>query len=327
MPEEKTFYFSEDGGELEFNVTVDSKGNATITVTKGSADFNAIYWDDGEGGDAGLDGPLNMNGGGSRDEDGNAIDWNGAAPLSMPGLGNDGPRQFDGVFDEDGNKTTYLEQGETLEIELDWGEGFDFDNLTNIGIRATSVGDDGGSIKAVSSPGDDPEEPEVPDDPVGSEKVMFFFKNPENDELKAYTVQNGHEGGVPFTGAVKEIEETVLADFLEASGYEMDDLAGIAHPLDLDYPNTSDEDAEDQTEYTTYGDTTEADLEALRWEGTWVVWNEDGEFDVPGDGEIWQGQSSSDSSSVLLGDADQFYGDEDDSGEGSQDEDLDAELV
>lgn len=274
MPDDtKTFTFDEDG--VSFIVTVNRDGTATVEVTEGSADFNAIYWDDGDGGDFGLGGPLNMNGGGSRDENGDAIGWNDGVPLSMPGLGNDGPRQFDGVFDEDGNKTTYLEEGETLEIELDWGEGFDFDDLINIGIRATSVGDDGGSIKAVSSP-DEPEEPEVPDDPeVVSQKLVYFVRKDDYDPdedgspYQAYLISKED-----FTDFTDNDLDAVRAAFEEDLDLEDGDIVGIA------YVDGTGEGEEFSIEYESFEDDVALEDLAESWgEGFVGHWKWDPDYD------------------------------------------------
>ena len=289
MPDDtKTFTFEEDG--VSFIVTVNRDGTATIEVTEGSADFNAIYWDDGGDGGAGLDGPLNMNGEGSRDDDGNAIDWDGAAALSMPGLGNDGPSQLDDVFDDEGNKATYLEAGQTLDIEIDWGEDFDFDNLTNIGVRATSVGgDEGGSIKAVSG-----EDPEVPDDQPEEEydKLWFYFENDDFDKdslapYKTYIVEKSD--GSNFS---EQDKLDVLEDLKLIGGYDDDAFAGIRTR------NASDE---EDTEYFPEDGVDEDHLKDSNYNWVHLHWDADADADAnPFTGGPIGAESGSDSSGIPM---------------------------
>lgn len=153
----KVFEYQVDG--LSYTVTVYADGErffADIAVTEGAMDVNAVYFgdDNPSGPSVQLDGPLNMNGGGSR-LGSEAVQWDDAVELSTPGLGPDGA-----------DKDTFLSEGDTLTVELD------IESLNEIdffGIRATSTTTDEGSIKAVSG---EPEEPEDPEDEV-FDKVFF----------------------------------------------------------------------------------------------------------------------------------------------------------
>lgn len=164
MVQEKVFEYQTEG--LAYTVTVslgaDGKYYASITILEGSADINAVYWGDDnlEGDSAALPGPLNMTGGGSSFE-GEPVQWDNALKLSDPGLGESG--------DE---KETYLQAGDTLQVELDIES---LDEIAFFGIRATSTSTPEGSIKAVSG---DPEEPEEP----LYDKVFFDYGTDENGE-------------------------------------------------------------------------------------------------------------------------------------------------
>lgn len=127
---------------LTFRVTVtqgaDGAFSAQIDVLEGSADFNALYY-----GDSVLDGTsftlgksLGMNGAGQVDQDGNPVDWDGALKLSDAGLGKLGADKF-----------TFLTAGESLSVSL---TGVDsWDDVAELGVRATSTSTDAGSIKTV----------------------------------------------------------------------------------------------------------------------------------------------------------------------------------
>ena len=135
---------------LSFTVNIyqlpSGKFEAAITVLEGHADFNAIYFgdevDDGSSfAFGGKDQNLNMNGR-DLDHDGNAVDWDGGIKLSSPGLGRSGV-----------SKETYLTSGETMTVSLP--SITSFDQLQNIGIRATSTSTPEGSIKCVLNQDDD----------------------------------------------------------------------------------------------------------------------------------------------------------------------------
>lgn len=176
----KTFEYSQNG--LSYTVTVyedpDNPGSfkADITVNEGSMDVNAVYWssEDYDGDSAApTRGPLNMNGEGSQYE-GEEISWEDGKELSDPGLGPDGE-----------NKETFLQEGETLTIDLDGLESLD--DIDFFGIRATSVNGDG-SIKGVSGDPEEPEEPgpdPEPEEPNTYDKV-FFISNPDGPGGKPY---------------------------------------------------------------------------------------------------------------------------------------------
>jgi hypothetical protein len=127
---------------LTFRVTVtqgeDGAFSAQIEVLEGSADFNALYY-----GDTILDGTsftlgksLGMNGAGQFDQDGNLVDWDGALKLSDAGLGRLGADKF-----------TFLTAGESLNVAL---SGVDsWDDVAELGVRATSTSTAAGSIKTV----------------------------------------------------------------------------------------------------------------------------------------------------------------------------------
>lgn len=153
----KVFSYVEDG--LSYTVTVyeqDGQFFADITVDEGAMDVNAIYFgdDDFSGDSAALKGPLNMNGGGSQ-LDGETVQWDSAEKLSDPGLGREGA-----------DKETYLQEGDTLTVELDITS---LDEIDVFGIRATSTTTESGSIKGVSG---EPEEPVDPEEPT-YDKVFF----------------------------------------------------------------------------------------------------------------------------------------------------------
>lgn len=131
----REFYCVEDG--LSFTVRVTQLPDGTfqgkIIVTEGAADFNALYYgDDTDDGDSyGLKGNLNMNGD-------DKPDWDGATKLSDPGLGKAGA-----------DKPTYLTTGEYYSFPLAIDS---FDDVAELGIRATSTSTPEGSIKCVLTP-------------------------------------------------------------------------------------------------------------------------------------------------------------------------------
>lgn len=133
-PAYREFDIVENGLSYTVRVTQapDGSFSATITVIEGAADFNALYFGDAvdDGSSAALKGNLNMNGRGDPD-------WDGAIKLSDPGLGKAGAA-----------KPTYLEAGESFTFKL---PGVDsFDDITTIGVRATSTSTPEGSIKSVA---------------------------------------------------------------------------------------------------------------------------------------------------------------------------------
>lgn len=143
MPETKVFTYETDG--LSYTVTVyeeDGVFKADIKVEEGAMDVNAVYFGDDNftGESASLDvKSLNMN-------DGDDTQWDQAVKLSDPGLGNNEIENE--VLSSDGDlKDTYLQEGDTLTIELDISN---LDDIDFFGIRATSTSTPEGSIKAVS---------------------------------------------------------------------------------------------------------------------------------------------------------------------------------
>jgi hypothetical protein len=137
----KITVFQEPGGEF----------HAQIEVLEGSADFNALYFGDDvlDGSSFSFGKSLGMNGAGQTDQYGNLVDWDSGVKLSDPGLGKLGL-----------NKDTYLTAGETMIVSL---PGVDsWDDVAEIGVRATSTSTPSGSIKTVLEPVDVVEEPEEP---------------------------------------------------------------------------------------------------------------------------------------------------------------------
>jgi len=134
----KVFTFEEDGLSYTITVSQDEDGGfyASLTILEGHADINALYFGDSDftGKSASLAGPLNMNG--APPVDGENVQWDDALELSRPGLGPDADA-----------KETYLQEGETLRIDLPITS---LDEIDFIGIRATSTSTPEGSIKGVS---------------------------------------------------------------------------------------------------------------------------------------------------------------------------------
>jgi hypothetical protein len=148
---------TELGLTFRITVTQDADGafSAQIEVLEGSADFNALYY-----GDTILDGTsftlsksLGMNGAGQVDQDGNVVDWDGALKLSDAGLGKLGEDKF-----------TFLTAGESMSVNL---TGVDsWDDVAELGIRATSTSTASGSIKTVLEQEDPDTDPDTdPDGP------------------------------------------------------------------------------------------------------------------------------------------------------------------
>ncbi|MCC5954989.1 MAG: hypothetical protein JJU07_02725 [Natronohydrobacter sp.] len=190
----RIFTYQENG--LSYTVTVferDGQIFADITVTSGFMDVNAVYIgdDDFSGTSANLGGPLNMNGGGSQYE-GETVQWDDAIALSRPGLGSEGT-----------DKTTFLQEGETLTVLLnvDSIEDVDF-----FGIRATSTSTPEGSIKGVSGdPEDDDGDDGGDDDGDATYSKVFFVYDPDADIL----------GGFIFTADdLPEDAEGTFADYV-----------------------------------------------------------------------------------------------------------------
>lgn len=163
-PPSKEFLCCEDGLSFTVKLYVNDLGimMAKLTVVEGAADFNALYFgddtDDGSSfGFGKSDTNLNMNGAGTVDHEGNPVDWDGGIKLSEPGLGKAGTA-----------KETYLTAGETLYIPLPGVESWD--DVENIGVRATSTTTPEGSIKCVATDLDDEDE-DAHDDKEPSEEV------------------------------------------------------------------------------------------------------------------------------------------------------------
>lgn len=197
----KTFTYSQDGLSYDVVISVGEDGNlqATITVTEGSMDINAVYWGDDDHSEpsANLGGPLNMNGEGSLYE-GERIQWDGGEEVSRPGLRGEGSdkHSFIDASDSDNNSFT-----------VDLPAGLTLDDIDFFGIRATSV-NGGGSIKGVSGDPeiDDPEEPDEPDEPdepgddITHGKILFdgfnwvFPTEPDPNEWNFDFLPEGSEG-------------------------------------------------------------------------------------------------------------------------------------
>jgi hypothetical protein len=131
----KSYNIVYTGLELKINVIDIGNGQARFEIKciTGSADINAIYYNDGvaDGNSYNLGGSLNMNGSG--------IDWDGGIKLSDAGLGKAG-----------WDKQTALTAGESyvFDTTLDWLK------LDDLGIRATSTSTAEGSIKGVDGSAD-----------------------------------------------------------------------------------------------------------------------------------------------------------------------------
>lgn len=166
----KVFNYQSDGLSYSINLFTAEDGTiqATITVTEGHADFNAVYWGDDEfsGASESLNGPLNMNGAEGSTYDDQAVQWDEAQKLSSPGLGKLGA-----------DKPSYLTTGESYTFTLDGATSLD--DIDYLGIRATSTSTPSGSIKEIAVPEVPPVDPEdcldhdkdaypdIPDDTYG----------------------------------------------------------------------------------------------------------------------------------------------------------------
>lgn len=210
---EKIFNYVEDG--LSYTVTLTQEGNgpvmATITVTSGFMDVNAVYFadDNHSQGDANLKGPLNMNGAGSQ-FDGTNIKWDGYAPdTSQPGLGPLGTSK-PSFLSADGNDT----MGPFVLTS-----SMSLDDISYLGIRATSTSTAEGSIKGVSVP-EEPEDPGDCDLPDGANKVLFLL--PEEDGTEYGITILSHDAPLP-TGLTEEqairldpdVENPTLQDYYD----------------------------------------------------------------------------------------------------------------
>lgn len=212
----KTFEYHGEG--LSYTVTVYEKGGkfeASITVTEGAMDVNAIYFgdDDFSGKSESLKGPLNMNGS-HHDKD---LQWDVAIRLSDPGLGSKGA-----------DKDTYLSEGDTLEVDLDIES---LDEIDFFGIRATSTTTEEGSIKAVL---DHPEKPEEPEEDPTFDKVFFGEEFAENGGplggafiLADEPVQN--EFNIPFLPEGTEPTfDNYVTHYVEVLGGDVTALEGVS---------------------------------------------------------------------------------------------------
>ena len=221
---EKIFSYNEDGLSYSVRVFEDpenpGKFQAEITVDEGSMDVNAVYWgdDDFSGPSANLGGPLNMNGGGSRYE-GERIQWDDAVALSRPGLGREGE-----------DKETFLQEGQSLTVDLDGLESLD--DIDFLGIRATSV-NGGGSIKGVSGDPDivddddddhdDNGDDNGDDDPATYAKVFFAARFDDNDTpIGGLAILGPDEDPQPGVAQLPEDADGTFADyvaFYEEAGF------------------------------------------------------------------------------------------------------------
>lgn len=155
----------------------------TVTSQEGYADINLATWlsTEGQADDAPppTKGPLNMNGEGSLDAEGNPVSWTDHQKLSDPGLKGLGT-----------DKPTVVTMDKPLVLELPAMSVEEFNTLQYFGIRATSVNDEG-SIKGVAPPYEPPPEECTdffPDMDKGISHVTFVWSYDEktaSDELKA----------------------------------------------------------------------------------------------------------------------------------------------
>ncbi len=240
---------------LAYTVTIyeqDGAFFADINVVEGAMDVNAVYFgdDDFSGPSAGLRGPLNMNGAGSRFE-GEHVQWDDAIALSSPGLGREGA-----------DKETYISEGETLSIPLSIES---LDDIEYFGVRATSTTNAEGSIKGVSGDAefheepDERDEPDEPQDPT-FDKVFFTydldgFNNPasgfaieaEEPDPNPFNLPALPEGTEPtFENYVSYFEE-IGGDFGEIETvilYETDDDSVPQELFRLDAPEEGFADAD-----------------------------------------------------------------------------------
>lgn len=209
---EKIFNFEENGLRYTVTLTQEDGGPVmyTITVHEGQMDVNALYWgdDDHSGRSENLGGPLNMNGAGSR-YDGQKVQWDDAVELSRPGLGPQGS-----------SKETFLAAGDELGPRL-LSNDASLDEISFLGVRATSTSTPEGSIKGVSVP-EEPEDPGDPDCelPDGANKVLFLLPETEGSGYGITILSHDAPlpGGLTKDQAIRldsEIENPTLQDYYD----------------------------------------------------------------------------------------------------------------
>jgi hypothetical protein len=190
-------YGYDEFGEVSLQILVEEvDGQLKITVLEGAANINGIF---AEGTGDSLDGfttnkkgtitdPVNMNGSGE--------EWDSGFKLSDPGLGQDPMYQ---------GQSTYLTAGGPsllIDVPADW----DLNDITTIGIRATSTTTAAGSIKGVG----EEYEPEI-------DTVTAVDDDPAC----------GVEGLVPITGNVLDNDSDSLdhdLDITHVNGVALADL-------------------------------------------------------------------------------------------------------
>jgi hypothetical protein len=225
---------------LTFKITVyqDDVGEfyAQIDVLEGSADFNALYFGDDvlDGSSFSFGKSLGMNGAGQVDQYGNLVDWDSGILLSDPGLGKLGMA-----------KETYLTSGESLTVTL---PGVDsWDDVAEIGVRATSTSTPSGSIKTVLEPVP-VEEPEEPEDPEGPSVVDT---QPEPVEI----VEVPSDVTEPVAGDTPDVVDEEPADEAPAD----DTVAEVPAEQEIVSDVPSDDPVSDVPEEEPVGDTPTTD--------------------------------------------------------------------
>jgi len=136
----KVFEIAYEGLKLSIEAVDCGDGTIKFNVTclEGYADINALWWSDGDGEASEYEAleksekSLNMNGSGE--------EWDGYEVLSSAGLGTDGTA-----------KETYLTEGETYSFHLsvEQLDNITWEDLSTLGVRATSTSTYEGSIKGV----------------------------------------------------------------------------------------------------------------------------------------------------------------------------------
>ena len=199
------------GGQVKFDILMED-GSA-------SADINAIYWGDsyaepGKNAQYNLGGSLNMNGSG--------VDFDGGLALSQAGLGHAAILPA-GSTDTGLLKDTYLTAGETYSVTAT----LDFNLLENFGVRATSVGGEGGSsIKGT-------------DDSVATltQRAVFDFEQDNVDTTGFNPPGDNPDAGPLFTQVVPQFWTSangVVEIQGGASGYGGHSLYGAGEDQYLD---------------------------------------------------------------------------------------------